>query len=312
MCNDRPIETVSRKGFTINIWPDYDAENPREWDNLFTMALFNMRNHEGDPKWDDIIPLSIALRAEDQLEAEGEWPTVEDINMRALTIAARENVLIMFPVYAYSHGGTVFSVSDFTRPGYPFNCPWDSGFAGMMIVNRKQVMAEFGWKRITQQRRARLLEIAQGEIETFNAYINGWAYGYTVERHVPDDGDQDIDSCWGFYDLDDCMAEARAVVDHAYEEYLGNLDPHFDRFDICEAYHVLEPAYNVGGWLRERPSNQRRRESIGVQLHRMQFRPAPSLDRDGYDALSENGRAILHTAIERMGLPDWFSTEDDD
>lgn len=44
-------------------------------------------------------------------------------------------------------------------------------------------------------------------------------------------------------------------------------------FDICQAYAQLESDYNVGGWLRERPSNQRRRESIGVQLLRIGFEP---------------------------------------
>ncbi|VTU31974.1 hypothetical protein H4CHR_02916 [Variovorax sp. PBS-H4] len=42
-------------------------------------------------------------------------------------------------------------------------------------------------------------------------------------------------------------------------------------FDVCEAYRLLEANYNVGGWLRERPSNQRRRESIGCQLARLNY-----------------------------------------
>lgn len=44
-----------------------------------------------------------------------------------------------------------------------------------------------------------------------------------------------------------------------------------DRFAICQAFAQLESDYNVGGWLPERPSNQRRRESIGVQLSRMGY-----------------------------------------
>jgi hypothetical protein len=78
---------------------------------------------------------------------------------------------------------------------------------------------------------------------------------------------------------------------------------YFDRFDICGAYLALENDWNVGGWLRERPSNQRRRESIGVQLHRMQFRPA----RDACCAFeylqNDNQRAIYVAAARRLGLP---------
>lgn len=77
---------------------------------------------------------------------------------------------------------------------------------------------------------------------------------------------------------------------------------YFDRFDVCEAYFVLEMYYNDGGWLQERPSNQRRNESCGVQLHRISFRPSPMLD---YESLSDNGKAIFHDAIERLGLPAW-------
>jgi hypothetical protein len=29
---------------------------------------------------------------------------------------------------------------------------------------------------------------------------------------------------------------------------------YFDRFDICEAYAVLEWDWNMGGWLQERPT----------------------------------------------------------
>lgn len=76
--------------------------------------------------------------------------------------------------------------------------------------------------------------------------------------------------------------------------------PYFDRFDICEAHCVLEWDYNVGGWLHERPSNQRRMESTGVQLHRMGFKPALGLS---YDTLTENGQEIYDELVVRYGLP---------
>ena len=42
-------------------------------------------------------------------------------------------------------------------------------------------------------------------------------------------------------------------------------------FDICQAHEQLEADYNVGGWVKERLSNQRRKESTGCQLSRMQY-----------------------------------------
>jgi len=76
---------------------------------------------------------------------------------------------------------------------------------------------------------------------------------------------------------------------------------YFDRFDICEAYCVLEYDYNVGGWLRERPSNRRRMESIGVQLHRMHFKLAPS--GGSFDHLEDNGKEIYSDLVDRYNLP---------
>ena len=82
--------------------------------------------------------------------------------------------------------------------------------------------------------------------------------------------------------------------------------PNFDRFDICEAYCVLEWDWHAGGWLQERPSNRRRGQARGyigeatsIQLARIGFKPALSLS---YETLSENGREIYDDAARRFGL----------
>ena len=75
--------------------------------------------------------------------------------------------------------------------------------------------------------------------------------------------------------------------------------PYFDRFDICEAHAVLEWDYNLGGWLHERPSNQRRREATAVQLNRMQFKARRDLS---YETLTENGKEIYDDLVKRFNL----------
>jgi hypothetical protein len=65
-------------------------------------------------------------------------------------------------------------------------------------------------------------------------------------------------------------------------------------FAICQAHQQLESDYNVGGILRERPSNQRRNESTGCQLARLGYHsgfwwvdienPDDSDDQDTEDA----------------------------
>lgn len=75
--------------------------------------------------------------------------------------------------------------------------------------------------------------------------------------------------------------------------------PYFNRFDICEAHYLLECDYNLGGWLHERPSNQRRHEATHVQLHRLRFSPSPSLN---FERLSENGQEIYRALEARYGF----------
>ncbi len=74
----------------------------------------------------------------------------------------------------------------------------------------------------------------------------------------------------------------------------------FRRADLCTAYLVLEWDYNINGWLPERPSNIRRLESVGQQLHRMKFKHSPELC---FETLTENAKRIYFNCIERMGLP---------
>ena len=53
---------------------------------------------------------------------------------------------------------------------------------------------------------------------------------------------------------------------------LPHMDSEVSVFAVCQAHQQLEADYNVGGILRERPSNKRRNESTGVQLARIDYR----------------------------------------
>ena len=52
---------------------------------------------------------------------------------------------------------------------------------------------------------------------------------------------------------------------------LPYMDSEVSGIAVCQAHRQLESDYNVGGILRERPSNSRSNESTGVQLARMDY-----------------------------------------
>lgn len=82
-----------------------------------------------------------------------------------------------------------------------------------------------------------------------------------------------------------------------------------NRYNICQAYAQLEADYNVGGWVRERPSNQRRMESIGAQLSRIGYdSPNTWVDieaevTDSEDTDDMEVREVYMRAVIRWKLP---------
>jgi hypothetical protein len=86
-------------------------------------------------------------------------------------------------------------------------------------------------------------------------------------------------------------------------------DASFNRFDIVDAHALLEWDYNMGGWLRERPSNRRRMQSTGVQLLRLGYVAPRDLT---FKTLSDNAQAIYLNQVIKLALPrvpadfDWY------
>mgnify|MGYP003494813413 FL=1 len=88
---------------------------------------------------------------------------------------------------------------------------------------------------------------------------------------------------------------------------LPHMDSEVSVFAVCQAHQQLEADYNVGGILRERPSNRRRNESTGVQLARMDYRTGFWVDienpQDDEDPDDEAVRDIYILNVLNWNLP---------
>ena len=108
------LETIQRPdGCMIEIYPDFDPESPRTWDNLGTFQIYHRRYPSPDPI------------------------------VRPEPFIAKDEIGLK--VYGYDHGGIVYSTT-------PFSCPWDSGLAGVIFVSRAKARDWFGVKRLNTQR----------------------------------------------------------------------------------------------------------------------------------------------------------------
>lgn len=176
---------------------DNPGDSPRDDEsNLGTLVLKHGRYDlpfEGD----------LAGRIDEALQNYG-FRTVE----RWLRVC--HGATVVLPVRGYDHGQ--FRLEAAERPSYPFNDVWDSGLAGL-IYDTPQGREECGTP-------AELIaEVLAAEVKVYDQWANGEVYGYVVEQHEGNGGDdwEIVDSCGGYYDEDDATSEGEAALRAAVE-----------------------------------------------------------------------------------------------
>jgi hypothetical protein len=202
-------ETVEYRGYTIEIWNDDHAENPREWCNLGTLALKNSGWAEESVD-DQESFFGLLLDEEDYRPWSREYQDYDryDIDHEKAWRKIEEKYIVL-PVYKYEHSGVCYNTSG-------FSCPWDSGKAGYIYASKEDVRRDYSVKRISPRVYALVVGVLQSEVKVFSQAVNGEVYGYTT--YDPDG--ETLDSCGGYYgdDRDGYMMEqARGSIDFAIE-----------------------------------------------------------------------------------------------
>lgn len=182
-------ETQEYNGYNINIYYDPDPSHPRkEFENIGTLYTLH-RN----------------MQPEEDFGKHFEFEEVFANDSYDFTDEFEKNY-IAHRVYMYDHSGQTVSTS-------PFSCRWDSGLLGIIAVSIEDVKKEYNWKNITKKRRDKIEEYLQGEVETYDDYLTGSVYGFTIT----DDKDNEIHSCWGYYgndSIEEIKKECKAIIDN--------------------------------------------------------------------------------------------------
>lgn len=216
---DSPFKMEDLEGneYTLTVEQDDDPQDPRDWDNLCTMVCWHRHYNLGDKhnfncEWDFLQDLCEELLGmeyedcEDMLE--------EDL----LNKLVDSDKLLIKPINLYDHSGITVSTSN----GYPYNDRWDSGCVGFIYVTKERMFKKC--MDITEENwRERADRYIESEMNTYDQYVQGEVYGYTLTKtvHVRDEikcphcnevirvdeyeDEEQIDSCWGFYG--DCLEE---------------------------------------------------------------------------------------------------------
>ena len=223
---ERPFEMVDHDGvkYTLTVEQDRCPESPREWDNLCTMVCWHRHCSLGDKHgFHSRLEFMLDLYREVVGESWFEKHDSDDWNDVYHALYESDFVLIK-AINAYEHGGITISTSN----AYPYNDRWDAGCVGFVYVTKKTIFNECG--AITEENwKERADKYLEGEVETYDQYLRGDVYGFTLTKTVIEqelcphcgeviseyEEEVEEESCWGFYG--DCL-EDNGILDN-----LGNL-----------------------------------------------------------------------------------------
>ena len=173
------IESYETKNHKISIFYDETPDSPRDWDNQGKMILLH-GNYD----------LPFENNSLDKEDTEEIQSFMDKVNKAGG---------VVLPVYMYEHGNIALN----TTRDYPFNCQWDSSFIGFIYCEKKDFE---GLKKSQVEKNL------VSEVKTYSQYLNGEIYGFSIEKkHTckechKEDNDL-IDSCWGFYDIEESLIE---------------------------------------------------------------------------------------------------------
>jgi hypothetical protein len=125
---------------------------------------------------------------------------------------------VVFFVDSYIHSGVRLALSGSLEAARMPDRRWDVSQCGAVLIRKDpkfwgEQMDEEGY--FARDNKVTWEAVAEGHVSTWNTYLSEEVYGYRVVKKEPcctcGHVDEEIlDSCWGFYGLDNVRAEALA------------------------------------------------------------------------------------------------------
>lgn len=177
------IEKEEFRGYTIKLYIDDEAPDPREWSEYTSnMITFHKNYTIGDRHDWEVTPFK-------------SW------------LSRNQDNIIQLPVYMYDHSGITISTE-------PFSCPWDSGQIGVIYETKKSIREEFGVKRVTNKLIKTIEDRLRLEVDEYDHYCTGQIFSYTVENPQGDV----IESCGNWYDENEAICDAKHSINYDIEQ----------------------------------------------------------------------------------------------
>jgi hypothetical protein len=179
------IERIEDQGFVAELHYDTDPQSPKEWDQAGILATWHRRYCF-------------------DVNGEKEFGTGDDF-----IAAAKKGRWVYLLVGMYDHSG----ISLYEGGGsHAFDAQgWDSGTVGVIYTTWERYSKMCDSRRKGWRKRAE--ETLRSELRTWDMFVQGQVYGYTITGPDGEVGD----SCWGFYGYEDAMQEMKDALRYTLE-----------------------------------------------------------------------------------------------
>lgn len=110
------------------------------------------------------------------------------------------------PILKYEHGLVKYYIGDSVDR-------WDGGVVGFAWRDKKELCKEYGVKKLSQKLKTETIEkVVESELKVYTNFANGEVYGF--ELYSREDGEDVIDSCYGFIGYDSTDDLFKAVLEY--------------------------------------------------------------------------------------------------
>lgn len=231
------IKSKQVGNYTINIEYEECPDSPREWDDLST--IYSNHKHYSPDNHD----IDEILDEEGYLNMDGK---------------------VGLMVWLFEHTQCRFSTSEIgdSNPfGDGMYARFDSGPFGVIAMPIEKAKHEWGedWEKMAKQ-------YMKGCIEEYDAYANGQVYAYEI---IAKNGEI-VDSCGGYYDTDEAMAEAVGMAECFYTEDKAKFEKTLESASLQELkelfYDFATPAPNWADELFELADESKAKEWLKTKL----------------------------------------------
>lgn len=115
---------------------------------------------------------------------------------------------IICPLHMMDHSGVSLSIGE-------FGCRWDSGQVGYVTITKSALKDAC----LENTKELKLKEFISDRIDTFQKYLNGSVYGFTIEKNG-----EFFDDCSGYFDIKFCKEEALSRLADEFHNALKKIN----------------------------------------------------------------------------------------